>query len=58
MSKKIYMKLAIEDLLIPNKEGIEITSVVATDNFGNTYEPSAYFLWYEDENGEEISDES
>ena len=57
MSKKIYMKLAIEDLLIPNKEGIEITSVVATDNFGNTYEPSAYFLWYEDEDGEEISDE-
>ena len=57
MSKKIYMRLAIGDLFIPNKEGIEITSVVATDNFGNTYEPSAYFLWYEDENGEEIFDE-
>ena len=57
MSKKIYMRLAIGDLFIPNKEGIEITSVVATDNFGNTYEPSAYFLWYEDEDGEEISDD-
>jgi len=57
MSKKPYMRLALEDISIPNKENIDIVSVIATDNFGNTYESSAYFVYYEDENGEEILDE-
>ena len=57
MSKETYIRMAIEDILIPNKEDIKITSVVATDNFGNTYESSAYFVYYESEDGEEISDE-
>ena len=57
MSKKTYIRMALEDILIPNKEDIEITSVIATDNFGNTYESGAYFVYLEDEDGEEILDE-
>ena len=57
MSKETYIRMAIEDILIPNKEDIEITSVIATDNFGNTYESGAYFVYYESEDGEEIPDE-
>ena len=49
--------MGLEDILIPNRENIKITSVVATDNFGNTYESSAYFLHYENEDGEEVTDE-
>lgn len=44
--KNGYMRMALEDILIPNIEDIKITSVVATDNFGNTYESSAYFVYY------------
>jgi hypothetical protein len=50
-----YMRMSLDDILIPNREDIKITSVVATDNFGNTYESSAYFLHYENEDGEEIA---
>ena len=57
MSEKTYIRMAIEDILIPNKEDIEITSVIATDNFGNTYESGAYFVYLEDKNGEEIPNE-
>ena len=58
MSKEIFIRMGLEDIVIPNKEDIKITSVVATDNFGNTYESSAYFLYYENEDGEEVTDES
>ena len=57
MSEKTYIRMAIEDILIPNKEEIEITSVIVTDNFGNTYESGAYFVYLEDKNGEEIPNE-
>ena len=52
-----YMRMGLEDILIPNRENIKITSVVATDNFGNTYESSAYFVYYESEDGEEMSND-
>jgi hypothetical protein len=51
------MRMGLEDILIPNRENIKITSVVATDNFGNTYESSAYFVYYESEDGEEMSND-
>jgi hypothetical protein len=57
MSKETFIRMGLEDIVIPNKEDIRITSVVATDNFGNTYESNAYFLYYENEDGEEISDD-
>jgi len=58
MSKKIYMRLAIVDLVIPN-EDIKIVSVIATDSLGNTHETEVdFFVGYEDENGEEILDEN
>jgi len=57
MSKKMYMRLALIDLVIPN-EDIEIVSVIATDNLGNTHETEVdFFVGYEDENGEVISNE-
>ena len=57
MSKKMYMRLALVDLVIPN-EDIEIVSVIATDNLGNTHETEVdFFVGYEDENGEVISNE-
>jgi hypothetical protein len=57
MSKKIYMRLAIVDLVIPN-EDIKIVSVIATDNLGNTHETEVdFFVGYEDEDGEEIFEE-
>tara|TARA_R100001244_G_scaffold132330_1_gene108243 strand:- start:47 stop:505 length:459 start_codon:yes stop_codon:yes gene_type:complete len=55
-TKKTYIRLAIVDVVIPNKEDIEITSVIATDNFGNTHETCVdFFVCLEDEDGEEIS---
>jgi len=58
MSKKIYMRLALEDLLVPNQEDIKIVSVIATDNQGNTHETEVdFFVGYENEDGEEIFDE-
>ena len=58
MSKKTYIRLALVDVVIPNKEDIEITRVIAIDNFGNTHETEVdFFVHLEDEDGNEMVDE-